>query len=451
MQIPAGAEFILEQLSRGGYEAYLVGGCVRDTLLERIPGDYDITTSAMPDETEACFSDVEFEGHTVSLADYGRQHGTIVVVIDGECYEVTTYRVDGEYSDGRHPDNVSFTRNIEDDLSRRDFTINAMAMGADGSVIDMFNGLADLKQGIIRAVGDPDTRFGEDALRIMRAVRFAAQLGFEIDDATAESVMRNRELLSNISAERIRVELCKTLKSNGATSILRKYRELFVSVIPEIAEMFDFEQHNPYHCYDVWEHTLHVVDAMPGDEVLRLAGLLHDIGKPRSFVMKDGWGHFYGHEEESARMAEQILRRLKFDNATIADVVTVIEAHSAVFNATPKYARRKLNQLGERRLKMLIDLERADVAAQAYEVREDRIRNIDEFARIVDEVIESGQCFSMRDLKVNGKDVLACGVKPGPKVGQILSEILELVIAGEAANDRAILLAEIHRIIQRGE
>lgn len=445
MHIPADAIFIMETLEQAGYEAYLVGGCVRDTLIGRTPGDYDITTSAMPDEVEAVFA-----AKGIGFADYGKQHGTVVLLINGECYEVTTYRIDGEYTDNRRPDSVSFTRNIADDLARRDFTINAMAIDRRGEVVDLYGGQDDLAKRRIRAVGDPDVRFSEDALRVFRGVRFASQLGFEIEQNTADSIRRSKERLLNISAERLRVELMKTLEGKNAVPILREYRDVFATVIPEIAEMFDFEQHNPYHCYDVWEHTLHVIDELPCDGPLRLAGLFHDIGKPGCFVMKDGWGHFYGHEDVSAEMAERIMRRLKFDNQTISDVVTVVDAHSAVFNATEKYAKRKLNQLGEKRLKMLIALERADVQGQAYEVRAERVKNIDEFAKIVGTVLESKQCFRLSDLAVGGNEVMAAGVERGPRVGEVLNELLELVIAGSVPNEGDVLLAEIKRIIKRG-
>lgn len=441
MQIPANAIWIMESLREAGYEAYLVGGCVRDTLLGRKPEDYDITTSALPEEIESVF-----DARGIRLADYGMKHGTVVLILDDGTYEVTTYRIDGEYTDGRRPDSVSFTRNIREDLARRDFTVNAMAMDAEGKVVDPYGGKDDLNSRILRAVGNPDVRFNEDALRIMRAIRFAAQLGFEIEEDTAEALHRGKDLQHRISGERIRIELRKLFESDGCVEILREYRDIIATVMPEIADMFDFDQCNPYHCHDVWEHSLHVVGELPKDETLRLAGLLHDVGKPSCFLVKEGWGHFYNHEEASAEMAERILRRLRYDNTTINDVVTVIKAHSAVFNATAKYARRKLNQLGEKRLRMLIALERADVSAQAYEVREERIRNIDEFARIVDEVLEGEQCFSLADLKVRGNDLLEMGIPRGPEIGRILGTLLELVIAGDLENDRDVLLAEIDKI-----
>lgn len=493
-QVPQNALAVMKRLEEAGYEAYLVGGCVRDLLLGRVPHDFDITTNALPDEVEALFNgtdgtagvggdgtDPDGRWHTVPV---GKEHGTVGVITRNEAgrpevYEVTTYRIDGTYSDNRHPDQVTFTRDLEADLMRRDFTVNALAMDRFGKVRDLVGGLEDLESRTLRAVGDPYARFDEDALRILRGIRFAAQLsgtdggtgGFVIEPATAAAIRERKHLLHNIAAERIRAELDKVLMAPGGVRVLRAYREVFAEFIPELAQGFGFDQQNPYHCYDVYEHTLHAVDAVPrtvllpkpaaaaggGDPeagsdgydsandsaylTVRLAALLHDVGKPACFVVRDGWGHFYGHEHTSADMARDVLNRLKYDNKTRGDVVVLIKAHGAVFQADERYARRKLNQLGEERLRMLIALERADVSAQAEAVRAERIDAIDRFAGIVGKVLAEDQCFSVRDLAVDGHDLIALGIPAGPAIGNALSVLLENVIDGKIENDRKTLLA----------
>jgi tRNA nucleotidyltransferase (CCA-adding enzyme) len=412
-------------------------------LLGRAPDDFDITTQAEPDAVAELFSSYQ-------LVEAGRKHGTIGVVVDGKVYEVTTYRVDGEYSDNRRPDEVAFTRSLSDDVMRRDLTVNAIAMDRRGEIRDPAGGLDDLKAGVLRAVGEPHRRFEEDALRILRTIRFEAQLagfGFRTDPATEQAVHDCRDLLRNIAAERIRIEFDKLLMADHAVEVLGKYSDVIAVFLPEIRDSFGFDQQNPFHCYDVWEHILHAVAAAPADLVVRLAALLHDVGKPSCFIVKDGWGHFYGHEAVSADMAGAALRRLKYDNRTIDAVTELISVHGTVFNLSEKYARRKLRKFGEERLFQLIALERADVSAQAYEVREERVASIDAFEDLVRREIERDACFSLKDLAVNGTDIIALGAPRGPAVGAALDALLSEVVDGKLPNDRDALIGRAKQLI----
>ena len=438
--IPAAARQIMARLESCGYEAWLVGGCVRDLLLGREPGDYDITTSALPDETQAAFPDC-------GTLEIGKAHGTIGVIWDHQIYEVTTYRVDGEYTDCRHPDQVRFTRSLEEDLQRRDFTINAIAINLRGEMVGAAGFREDLQRQRLRAVGDPSQRFREDALRIMRGIRFASQLGFAIEERTAAAIHKDRELLRAIAVERIQTELNKLLLGPAAEPVLREYRDVLAVFIPELAATFDFDQQNPYHCYDVYEHCIHAVSNAPKTVVLRLAALLHDIGKPSCFLLKANWGHFYGHEQASAEMAHQILRRLKYDRKTISQVTELIDCHGYVFNRTEKYVRRRLNQLGEEQLLNLIALERADVLSQAEHVREERVKNLDAFRELVEEVIAKRSVLCRKDLKLNGRDLLQMGIPQGPEVGRVVQIIFDRVIDGELPNERDVLLKAASEII----
>lgn len=430
--IPLDAQTILERLKSAGYEAYLVGGFVRDILIGREPSDCDITTNATPGETQMVFRDCP-------TLDIGKAHGTIGVIMD-KLYEVTTYRVDGTYSDGRHPDGVTFTRSLKEDLLRRDFRINAVAMDLERNIQGVPGYEEDFKEHRITAVGDPEARFQEDALRIMRGLRFAAQLDYRIEENTAAAIHRNRALLGNIAAERIRVELDKTLTAPNPAPILREFRDVFAQVIPELAETFDFGQNNPYHCYDVYEHILHVVENIPPERELRLAALFHDIGKPRCYTEDRGRGHFYHHEQVSADMTRTIMKRLRYDRKTTETVTQLVEVHGRVFNCTKKYARRQLSQLGEEQTLRLIALERADVLSQAPEYREERVQNIDEFRRIVEQVAEEEGSFKLKDLAVKGTDLLALGIPQGPAIGEVLSSLFYMVLEEKISNQREELI-----------
>ena len=435
--IPAGTHKILQTLNAAGHEAYLVGGCVRDFIRGVTPHDWDICTSALPEQVETCFP-----GH--HIIETGLKHGTVTIVDSGEPYEVTTYRTDGVYSDGRRPDKVQFVSNLTEDLSRRDFTINAIAMDAAGGLQDPFSGVADIASGIVKCVGDPDKRFKEDGLRVMRALRFASVFGFSIEEQTAISIHKNRNMLACVAAERINVELCKLLVGNGAGDILCKYVDVLCEFWPELGAMVGMEQHNPWHCYDVWNHTVAAVGNAPNNVVLRLAMLLHDVGKPKCFSLDDnGIGHFYGHPAISAELATDMLRRLKFDNDTSKQVVELVANHDAELMPRGKTIRRWLNKLGEERFKQLLEVKRADCMGQSQELVQERLKQLDEIKSKSDEIIAQGQCFSLRDLAVDGGDVVAAGVKPGPDVGVALNTLMDRVIDGDIPNEREVLLNEI--------
>ena len=431
MEIPKNVRALLGRLEERGYEAWCVGGCVRDSLMGRIPGDWDVTTSALPEQTMAVFGD--------SALPTGLKHGTVTVKIDGTSIEVTTYRLDGDYHDHRRPDRVTFTKSLEEDLRRRDFTVNAMAMDLRGELRDPFHGQADLENKILRAVGDPDRRFHEDALRILRGLRFASVLSFSIEEETGRSIRKNRMLLQSIAAERIQTEFFKLLCGTHAVEILRAYPEVIGVFWPEIIPMVGFDQRNHHHCYDIWEHTLHAVKHTPNDLILRCSALLHDVGKLKCFTIDEsGVGHFYGHPKVSAQMAEEMLRRLKCPNDLRFTIVRLVEWHDKVFPRTEKSVRRALMNLGEEDLRRLIAIKRADNLAQAPEFHGTQ-GEIDKFEAILEEVLSSDACFSLKDLAVNGNDVTALGFS-GRAVGDILRHLLEQVVDGELPNQRERLL-----------
>ena len=433
MNVPESVKNILLALETAGYEAWCVGGCVRDSLMGRIPGDWDITTSALPGETIAVFGDRAFPT--------GLQHGTVTVRSLHESVEVTTYRVDGAYLDHRRPDSVAFTRSLEEDLRRRDFTVNAMAMDLRGVLMDPFGGRDDLKRGILRCVGQPDRRFAEDALRIMRGLRFAAVLGFEIEEETGESIRRNKGDLKEIAAERIQAELFKLLGGKAAVEILRQFPDVIGVFWPEILPMVGFDQKNHHHCYDVWEHTLHAMEEVPDDPVLRCAMLMHDIGKPACFTVDEqGTGHFYGHGAISCEMADNMLRRLKCSNEARQNIVTLVEWHDREIQRTEKAVCRALRRLGEQTLRQLIKIKRADNLAQAPEYRH-RQAEIGLAEEILDRLVAEDACFSLKQLAVNGRDMMQLGLE-GPEVGRMLNALLECVVNGELSNRREVLLHE---------
>ena len=438
--IPEYVQNVLSALEQAGYEAWCVGGCVRDTLLGRSPGDWDVTTSALPEETMTVFA-----GHAIPT---GLQHGTVTVRQDHRSIEVTTYRVDGTYLDHRRPDSVTFTRSLEEDLQRRDFTVNAMAMGLRGELRDPFGGQADLEAGILRCVGDPDQRFGEDALRILRGLRFAAVLDFEIDPATGESIHRNRELLKEIAAERIQTELLKLLCGSSAAKILREYPDVIGVFWPEVLPMVGFDQKNYHHCYDVWEHTLHALETTPEDAVIRCAVLLHDIGKPKSFTVDNtGVGHFYGHGSVSCEIADAMLRRLRCSTEFREAVVRLVDWHDRMIPVTDKGIRKALRRLGETDLRRLIAVKRADNFGQAPEFR-GRQQELDEGAAILERLLEEDACFSLKQMAVNGHDLMSLGIT-GPALGQTLNELLDDIVNGDLPNERDALLAAARARLER--
>ena len=432
--IPLGARCILQALNGAGYEACLVGGCVRDLLRGVEPHDWDICTSARPEETEACFA-----GHRI--IETGLQHGTVTVLEDGEPYEITTYRTEGPYSDSRRPDYVEFVSSLEADLARRDFTMNAIAMGLDGSLRDPFGGEADIQAGLIRCVGEPDQRFQEDGLRVMRALRFGAVFGYGIEGKTAQAIHENRHMLEHVAAERINVELHKLLIGEKAGDILRQYPDVLCEFWPDLGPLVTLEQHNPWHCWGGWEHTIHAVEAAPPDLVLRLAMLLHDIGKPAcKSTDENGIDHFYGHPVVSAKLANQMLRALRFDNRTREQVVTLVEHHDVQIPCRERSIRKWLGSLGQETFFQLLEVKRADGMGQSYELVKDRLAELEKVKTKAEELVAQGQCFTLKDLAVNGRDVIAAGIAPGPGVGRILKELLNKVLDGSVQNEREILL-----------
>lgn len=440
-EIPDGARHILQTLNSAGHEAYLVGGCVRDLLRGVEPHDWDICTSALPEETERCFADRR-------VIETGLKHGTVTVLEEGESYEITTYRTEGPYSDSRRPDYVRFVPNLEQDLARRDFTMNAIAMDLQGNLRDPFGGASDIKAGLIRCVGEPDRRFQEDGLRVMRALRFAAVFGYEIEERTARAVHENRAMLDRVAAERINAELCKLLVGQNAGGVLRQYPDVFCQFWPELGPLVTLEQNNPWHCWGGWEHTIQALEAAPVDVTLRLAMLLHDIGKPAcKSTDEKGIDHFCGHPTVSARLADEMLRTLKFDNKTRERVVLLVERHDAQLPPRSQVIRRWLNRLGPEAFFQLLEVKRADHMGQAPEKVKDRLTELDEIKAKAEQILAERQCLTLKDLAVNGRDVIAAGVTPGPEVGRVLEGLLEQVLSGKTPNSQSILLELIFRLI----
>ncbi|MCI8915738.1 MAG: HD domain-containing protein [Oscillospiraceae bacterium] len=434
MELPAGARHILQTLNGAGYEAYLVGGCVRDLLRGVPPHDWDLCTSAHPEETEGCFTGQR-------IIETGLKHGTVTVLVDGEPYEITTYRTEGPYSDRRRPDFVRFVSGLEEDLARRDFTMNAIAMDLGGHLRDPFGGADDIKAGLIRCVGCPSQRFQEDGLRIMRALRFAAAFGCEIEDRTAQAIHENRAILDRVAVERINAELRKLLVGQHAGAILRQYPDIFCQFWPQLGPLVTLEQHSPWHCWGGWEHTIRTVEAAPTHVTLRLAMLLHDIGKPScKSTDEQGIDHFYGHPAVSARLANEMLQALRFDNHTRERVALLVGRHDMPVPPDVRVIRRRLSRLGPEAFFQLLEVKRADSMGQALEKVRDRLAEIDEIKMMAEQILAEGQCLTLKGLAVNGRDVIAAGVAPGPQVGRMLNALLDQVLSGQIPNEREALL-----------
>lgn len=430
-KIPESVQEVLRSLNSAGYEAWCVGGGVRDRLLGKEPGDWDVTTSALPEETLAVFGE--------RAIPTGLKHGTVTIRTAAGPVETTTFRVDGAYLDHRRPEEVTFTRSLEEDLKRRDFTVNAMAVNLKGELRDPFGGREDLKAGILRCVGEPDRRFQEDALRILRGLRFASTLGFTLEPETAAAIRRNRELLKDIAAERIWAEVSRLLCGDHAAAVLRAYPEVFGVFWPELIHMVGFPHRNFHHIYDVWEHTLHAFEAVPGNLILRLTMLFHDVGKPDCFTQDEtGLSHFYGHPAVSAELADQMLRRLRCDNDTRKTVVRLVDWHDRNIPLTEKGVARALRRLGEEDLRRLILVKRADNLAQAPEYWS-RQQDLDRGEALLEQVLTENACFSLKQLAVNGRDLVALGLR-GPAVGEALEQLLNAVMDGKVPNDRESLL-----------
>lgn len=432
VEVPAPVNYIIQELEKCGHEAYMVGGCVRDSVLGRKPHDYDICTSATPDEILKAFPDEE-------IIPTGLQHGTVTILINKEPFEVTTYRIDGDYSDNRRPDNVTFTKNLVEDLRRRDFTINAMAYNPKTGLIDPFNGMEDIKYKKIRCVGSAEDRFNEDALRILRAIRFEAQLGFAGLPETMFEIERQYERLKNISIERINSEFCKIVASEQFCVELVLYPNVFSLFIPELKDLIGFQQNNPYHAYDVFDHTAHAIEKCESDDlVVRLAVFFHDFGKPHSYQDgEDGIRHFKGHGKVSAEITDSIMKRLRFDNETRNKVVELVYYHDATFEVGKKYVKRWLNKIGEKQFRRLLEVRRADIKGQKTDYEKSRIEKVDNIKKILEEILAEKSCFSLKDLTVNGNDVKeVMKLKEGKDIGYWLNEILKRVIDGELENNR---------------
>ena len=438
LEIPKNAETILHILEDAGYEAYVVGGCVRDSILGRKPDDWDITTSAKPEQVKELFH---------RTVDTGLQHGTVTVLMEKEGYEVTTYRVDGEYEDGRHPKEVTFTASLEEDLKRRDFTINAMAYNPSGGLVDLFGGLEDIDRKIIRCVGDPLERFTEDALRIMRAVRFSAQLGFSIEEETRKALKVLAPNLKHVSAERIQVELVKLLMSPHPDYLRVAYEAgITAEFLPEFDACMETPQNTPHHCYTVGEHILYSLCYVRADKVLRITMLLHDIGKP--VVRKtdeNGRDHFKTHGNAGEKMASQILRRLKFDNDTIRKVTRLVKWHDDRPEGTLKSVRRAVNRIGEDLFPLYLEVQQADMLAQSLYRRNEKQARLDSVRDAYRQIIEEKQCVSLKTLAVTGRDLIENGYRPGKEIGEKLEKLLNLVLEDPEKNQKEILLEIIRK------
>ncbi|MGI6265180.1 MAG: CCA tRNA nucleotidyltransferase [Acutalibacteraceae bacterium] len=437
MRLHPAATRLIVRLYEAGFEGYAVGGCVRDALRGVTPRDWDVTTNATPVQVIAACSEWP-------VIPTGEVHGTVTVLIDETPVEVTTYRVDGSYRDHRHPDAVRFSTSLQEDLARRDFTVNAMACAPDGSIIDPFDGRRDLADGIIRCVGDPDHRFSEDALRILRALRFASTLSFGIEPKTAAAIHRFAGHLKAVSAERIYAELTAMLCGNNVGAVLTDFPDVLEAVIPEIVAMRRCPQRHPCHGEDVYAHTVLATAAAPADPVLRWTMLLHDCGKPLCHTTDAaGIDHFYGHEKKGAEMARQRLTALRADRKTIDAVGTLIERHGMVLPPTPPVIRRWLGRLGEEDLRRLTAVHRADAAGCNPAVREKKIHECDEWERALEDVIAAAPCVRRDQLAVNGRDLMALGIPAGPVLGDWLNRLLDEVIAGRLANDKETLIAYV--------
>lgn len=432
MQLPAYAARAIARLEAAGFETWAVGGCVRDSLRGETPHDWDLCTAARPEQMKAVFAGER-------LLETGVQHGTLTLLLDGKPLEITTFRADACYSDGRHPDAVHFISDLYADLARRDFTVGAMAWHPQRGLCDPFGGQADLQSGLLRAVGEPDARFQEDALRILRALRFAAQLGFTIEPQTAAGMRRQVSRLSCVAAERVREELTGMLCGRYVRRVLMALSDIILSVLPELAPMIGCAQCNPYHKYDVWEHSARAVEQVPQHPVLRWAMLLHDSGKPACKTIDEkGIGHFYGHPAVSRELAQRILARLRFSREQTEQILLLVEQHDRPLGDTEKLIRRRLCRIGEARFRELLAIKKADSVGQ--QTHPENLAALQQTEKLLNDVIAADACFSLRQLAVNGNDMLALGFK-GAAVGRLLQLLLEAVMEEQVENERGALLA----------
>ncbi len=428
MHLPENVLFCIERLEKAGFAAYAVGGCVRDWLWGQAPHDFDLCTAAKPAQTAALFADF-------GLVHSGEKHGTIGVIFGKEVVEITTFRTEGDYADNRHPDWVEFVSDIRADLSRRDFTVNAMAYSPTRGLCDPFGGQQDLEKRILRAVGDPEKRFREDALRILRGVRFSVRYGLTPEEDTLQAMEKTAPLMDTLAAERVFDELCKLLPLVSAED-LQRFAPILVQTIPELKPCLGFHQRNPHHAYDVYTHTAHVVQAVPPELALRWAALLHDIGKPCCFSLDDkGIGHFYGHAAQSAHLAEQILLRLRCRTTLRKSVVTLIEQHMTPLEPDRKLLRRRVSRLSMDMTRQLLQLQQADMGGKGKE----KSKDFERIAAILQELEAEKACLGIKDLAVNGHDLMALGLT-GPQIGKTLEKLLQLVLDERLPNEKEALL-----------
>lgn len=436
IRLPEKVHKIIETLMAAGFEAYAVGGCIRDSVLGRTPNDWDITTSAKPEKIKQLFS---------RTIDTGIKHGTVTVMMDREGFEVTTYRIDGEYEDGRHPKEVTFTADLEEDLKRRDFTINAMAYNEQTGLVDLYGGLQDIDRGMIRCVGEARERFTEDALRMLRAVRFSAQLGYQIERETKKAIQELSPSLRRISAERIQAELVKLVVSDHPDYLRTAYETgITAQFLPEFDLCMETKQNNPHHCYHVGEHILHSMMQVEPDKILRLGMLFHDIGKPQTLTVDaEGITHNKRHAEVGEQMTMQILRRLKFDNDTIRKVTKIVRFHDQEVGASPGAVRRAVNRTGEDIFRMLFSVKRADILAQSDYLRKEKLEKLTYIQELYEEICQKHECMNLKDLAVTGTDLIALGIPPGKEIGRILNQLLEIVLEEPERNTKEELLRSL--------
>lgn len=465
IRVPKKVQYILRSLKENGFEGYAVGGCVRDSILGRVPGDWDITTSAKPEEVKKMFR---------KTVDTGIEHGTVTVIIGGEGFEVTTYRVDGKYEDHRHPTEVEFTPNLEEDLKRRDFTINAMAYSPEKGIVDLFDGMGDIERRSIRCVGEPMERFSEDALRMLRGIRFAGQLGFSIDEPTYDAIRKLSETIQNVSVERIRVEITKLLLSREPEKMLLVEESgLCRYFFPEFSEMLRTGQNNPHHCFNVGEHSLNVVchvreiarrvqseedvELSPyqadlrkekTDIILAFAALLHDVGKTKKKTTDtEGVDHFYGHAELGSEMAYTIMRQLRFDNDTVHAVTKIVRFHEKRYEGNRKALRRLIHDAGIQIMPYLFIVQEADILSQSGYERERKLSRLKEARAEFVDIVRKKEAVTIGELQIDGKELIRIGVPPGPRVGELLRELMDLVLEDPQKNNTKLLLTEAQKRI----
>ena len=432
--IPENISALMLRLEAAGYPSVIVGGCVRDSLLGQTPHDWDLATAATPNEMKTVLSDFR-------LLETGIRHGTLTALCGDTPVEITTFRKDGSYGDSRHPDTVIFTRSLQDDLARRDFTVNAMAYSPRTGLTDLFGGQEDLKKQTLRCVGEPQRRFSEDALRIARAMRFSAVLGFTIEPKTAQAMLALRDRLQFVARERLAQELKRLLTGQDAARVLGEFAPIVAEIIAELSPCMTQQQHNPHHFGTVWEHTLAALDHAKPELPVRLAVLLHDVAKPRCFSMdENGVGHFYGHAAVSSKMAGEICRNLRLDNALRERVMCLVRYHDGPIIGNEKLLRRRLRQLGEEAFFQLLEVQKADTCGLAEPYPSQRLPLLEETEQLARKILAEGACFSMKQLAISGKDLIAAGVQPGPEMGRILKRLLEAVSEGEIDNNLDNLL-----------